>query len=269
MTTPPLAVAACVSPRRKQRLQDSLAADVRLRFYDSFAELRGAAANGLAPIVILDAHDRLGESAAATLTELGRPSMPHTLLLYASARDLRDGVMTGQVADIIIADVTDTPALLQALLHRVSMKFAAGRVVEALRDRLKGPLAMVAETAVRQPSCTSVESLAARIGVQRQTLAAWCRAQQSLRPEELLMWCRILLVSALLEETGFSISALAVFLEFPSAIALRNQLKRYTGLTGLQVRDAGLEAILARFDEARSATPRSGIPQPQGISVSG
>ena len=87
-----------------------------------------------------------------------------------------------------------------------------------------------------------------RVAQHRQTAAVWCRKERFLRPEELLIWSRLLLVAVLLEQTDLPAGTIAQDLDFPSAVSLRNQLKRYTGLTALEIRDAGLEAVLAVFD---------------------
>jgi AraC-like DNA-binding protein len=249
-----LTIAACVNDRRKQRLQDAVGAGVILLFFESFLEMRNDAEVALASIVILDAFDRHGESSASTFAGLTPSSSPQALILYASSAEISAGAVTAPLTDIILADSTDTPILLKALVTRSSMRFAADQVLESLRARLAGPVMRLAETAIRQPGCTTVSTLADRIGVHRQTLARWCRTHTSIPPEELLVWCRVLLVSALLEHTDYPISALADHLEFPSAIALRNQIKRYTGLTGLEVRAAGLRAVLSRFDGAMASS---------------
>ena len=80
------------------------------------------------------------------------------------------------------------------------------------------------------------------------------------------MWCRLLLVAAILDQTNYPVSSLAIDLEFPSVISLRNQLKRYTGLTGQEIRLAGFDTVLQRFDE-RIARARGGAASTTELRV--
>ena len=254
-------IAACVTQRRRLRLEQALAGVANLAFVDSFERLAGRITAERPRLVILDARDAFGWSVETTLNVL-EPFHGCAVLIYASSDEIASGALARcAVADVIIADITDSPALVRSLVIKAIMRLSADRVVMALNRRIAGPLAIVVETAVRFPACATVEAIAERIGVHRQTLALWCRSANHFHPEELLVWCRLLLVSALLETTGYSLQAMATTLGFPSVVALRNQLKRYTGLRAMEIRDAGLDAILARFDanerEHRGPPPSS------------
>lgn len=61
------------------------------------------------------------------------------------------------------------------------------------------------------------------------------------------MWCRLFLVSAMLELTSRTLESIATELDYASATALRNQLKNYTGMTSTQIRNSGLRAVVNVF----------------------
>jgi transcriptional regulator GlxA family with amidase domain len=65
------------------------------------------------------------------------------------------------------------------------------------------------------------------------------RAAAAPPPQELLAWCRLSVVAELLSTTPRTIESIALQLDFPSDTALRNMMKRYTGLRATDVRTRG------------------------------
>lgn len=244
-------VVACVAPHRRKRLEVALRGAADVTWHDSFADLIvGLVAGKEAVVAIVDAWDSQGRSAGVVATEIARVSSRTSVVLYATQDEVARGAITSPaITDLIVAGETDSPAMVQSIVLDVSKRRAADRVVAALRPRMSESLGAFAEWAVRYPQYNTVETLATQIGIHRQTAAVWCRKDRLLRPEELLMWSRLLLVAAILERTSFSVATLATELDFPSVIALRNQFKRYTGMTPLESRQAGFEAVLKRFDD--------------------
>lgn len=245
-------VLACVAPRRRKRLASSLEDAAILEFCETFAAI-GAALEDDEPcaLIILDTRDRDGMDASTAASEMAARCTVPPIVMYATHGELTNGALASpDISDLIIADETDAPVMIQWIVRRAIRRVAADRVVAALRSRINGAIGVFAETAVRYPACSTVEGLSEHLGIHRQTAGVWCRKERLLRPEELLIWCRTLLVAALLEQTGFSVGEIAVDLEFPSVVSLRNQLKRYTGMTALEIRDAGLDAVLRVFDAA-------------------
>jgi hypothetical protein len=72
-------------------------------------------------------------------------------------------------------------------------------------------------------------------------------------------WCRLLLVTRLLEEPGRTVESIALQLDYPSASALRNQVRRFLGMTLSEAAaQGGFAFALERFARAmgRRAPPR-------------
>jgi hypothetical protein len=65
-------------------------------------------------------------------------------------------------------------------------------------------------------------------------------------------------VAALLELTNRTLESIASELDYGSATALRNQVKRYTGLTATTIRSKGLVAVASLF-RGRIAQHRAGF----------
>ena len=269
MTSPRAAVyrprvAVCVDAARRRRLTDALGASFCIEIHESFQALEGALTTGAPPaMVVIGVHDERGSRVSTRVTGMaGRdnPALPR-VVLYASPDELRAGAMaTPGVSEVIIADETDRPEMLRVLARRSMMMNAVERVAATLRERLSGGVLAIAEAAVRNPGCHTVQALAARIGVHRQTLPMWCRGATPLSAEELIVWSRLLLLGAALEETGYSVATLAAELRFSSDVGLRNQVKRYTGVTTQEVRAAGFGWLLEEFDRARMRTARGVVP---------
>jgi transcriptional regulator GlxA family with amidase domain len=101
----------------------------------------------------------------------------------------------------------------------------------------------------RPDSLTSVESVAAALGVHRKTLVNRCAQSRCLQPAELIMWCRLALVGHFLERTGSTIEAIGLMLGFPSHTALRNVMKRYTDMRATEVRErGGLDTVVSALE---------------------
>ncbi|HVE77752.1 MAG TPA: helix-turn-helix domain-containing protein [Gemmatimonadaceae bacterium] len=77
-------------------------------------------------------------------------------------------------------------------------------------------------------------------------------------PSEIIGWARLLVAAHFIEDPMRRVDRVAVDLDFPSGSALRNMLKRYTGLQPREVREKGgmrcvLEAFRSRFGQGAQA----------------
>lgn len=249
-TKPRPILVGCLDTARRKRIESALSGVVRMHWHASFSELRQALATpASAAVVMVGARDRDGVTAGPIATDIARSSPRTAIIMYASHSEVVGGVIDSPAfTDLIIASETDSKVFVLDIVLNAVKRMGADHVSARLHERLPPALAVFADAAVRYPSCATVEALAERIGVHRQTAAVWCRKERFLRPEELLIWSRLLLVAVLLEQTDLPAGTIAQDLDFPSAVSLRNQLKRYTGLTALEIREAGLDAVLAVFD---------------------
>ena len=256
----PARVAACVAAHRGKRLTSSLTGVADVEFHETFDAMLAAMSPEEESVVVLAARDARGSAAAHAIPVIESRLARCPVILYVAAEELGGALASAGVADLILADETDRPEVIRSVVIGAIQRISADRVVSALKQRLSGAVAVFAETAVRYPSCTTVEAVADHLGVHRQTPPTWCRNHSHLRAEELLVWSRLLLVSAMLEQTERSVASLAVDFDFPSTVALRNQLKRYTGFTAQEIRAEGLKAVLTVFDdEIRGAGGRRSV----------
>ncbi|HYV98812.1 MAG TPA: AraC family transcriptional regulator, partial [Gemmatimonadaceae bacterium] len=104
----------------------------------------------------------------------------------------------------------------------------------------------------------SIEQAAAAVGIARRTLEKRLAALGYPPPETLIGWCRLLIAAQMLEDQGRSFDEVALELEFPSGMALRSMLKRYTGVSGRTARGGrGPVALVLRHLTAKLRTPQA------------
>jgi AraC-like DNA-binding protein len=93
-----------------------------------------------------------------------------------------------------------------------------------------------------------VEQVARALNIHRKTLVNHCSAEGFPPPGSVIAWCLLLLTAGLLATPGVTVERIAVQLNFPSATALRNMLKRYTGLRPSDLRaENALAELCAEF----------------------
>ncbi|HEY5550931.1 MAG TPA: helix-turn-helix domain-containing protein [Opitutaceae bacterium] len=104
----------------------------------------------------------------------------------------------------------------------------------------------------------TIEQAAAAVGVARRTLEKRLARLGYPAPETLIGWCRLLLAAHLLEEQGRTFDEVALELSFPSGMALRSMLKRYTGVSGREARTGeGPVALVLTHLTEQISTPQA------------
>jgi transcriptional regulator GlxA family with amidase domain len=104
----------------------------------------------------------------------------------------------------------------------------------------------------------TIEQAAAAVGVARRTLEKRLARLGYPAPETLIGWCRLLLAAHMLEEQGRTFDDVALELTFPSGMALRSMLKRYTGVTGRAAREGqGPVALVLTHLTEQISTPQA------------
>jgi AraC-like DNA-binding protein len=148
-------------------------------------------------------------------------------------------------------------AVLRGILRVADQARVAQLVLHQLGDRLPPRIRPLVEYCVTHPEdAHSVEEVASTLGLNRKTLVNRCRAEGFPAPRNIIAWCLLLLAAGLLATPNVTVEQIALQLNFPSATALRNMLKRRTGLrpSDLRARDA-LGEMCARFLAPIRLTP--------------
>lgn len=237
------------------RLRGALAGTADVTFVEAVGEVLQAlrADSSAIRAVLLEAHDASGRPAAGLARQVTRlfPAMP--VIGYCSLRseDSQDiiALSSAGVHELIFRHQDDHAVLLRGILQSAEQACTADLVMHHLGEALPPRMRPIIEYCLTNPEqAHSVDAVARALGVNRKTLVNHCRAAGFPPPGAVVAWCLILLTTGLLATPGVTVERVAIQLNFPSATALRNMLKRYTGLRPGDLRTANaLDELCARF----------------------
>jgi AraC-like DNA-binding protein len=235
----------------RTRLRGALAGTAEPHFVGSVAEVLQVlrADHGSIRVVLLEAHDAAGRPAAGLARQVTTlfPAMP--VVGYCSLRpeDSQDiiALSSAGVHELAFKQHDDHAVLLRTILLSAEKACVADLVLHELEGRLPVRIRPVVEYCLTNPEqAHSVDDVARALGVNRKTLANHCRAEGFPAPGAVVAWSLILLMAGLLASPGVTVERVAGQLNFSSATALRNLLKRYTGLRPAELRTPDAVATL-------------------------
>jgi AraC-like DNA-binding protein len=154
------------------------------------------------------------------------------------------------VTDVVTMDVDDGRPRLVELLGATERRGMATWVLTRLAAAgvPAGASAIVRTMLQYSHAPIPVCEIARALGVSRRTLLSRLDAAGLPNPSLLAAWCRVLSAGHLIASTGRAIEGIAAELDFPSGNALRNLIRRHTGLACAALRaGGGLERVLERF----------------------
>jgi AraC-like DNA-binding protein len=256
------------------RLKDAIRGAGQLRVARETSELFFRGDDGLrAPDVLVLAV--AGDSArdVVAITRELRVRCPRAALVAYSG-GVRDtpasigALAAAGVHQFVFTDVNDHGAVLRTILESARQQCAAEVVMAALRPLVPPPIHPLVEAALTRPLVViDVRSLADAIGVHRKTVFNRCAHAEFLNPVELLTWTRLALVAYLLEVTGITVEKISIETGYPSPTALRNMMKRYTGLRPTEIRaGGGLQVVVDRL-RVRLAPTSAGLSAESAVAA--
>ncbi len=243
-------------------------APAQLRVVTRVAELRDALdARAYALVVVepRDADDVSTEEAVRAL-RARHPDLP-VVGQVAYRRGMSPEILAlarAGIHELIVADVDDAAHVLRTTLARAARRSVAERVLADVLPLVPlAALPVLRYTLEHATDAPDVPALARALGVTRQTLAARLRAAGLPGPRTLSIWSRLLLAGELLAGEGRAVDHVALALDFASANAFRNLLRRYADLGPGDVRRDRGAALRAAFCDAiagRRPAPRETDP---------
>ena len=241
----------------------------RIGYCDTAADLapRVLAAPSVAAIVV-EPCDRVGASTAPLVGALRRDFPRIPVVAYCDHRRDRStdilALARAGVHELVFRGADDVrPALASALASAVRHCTATALVAELHAVVPASVLPVVAYCLDHAAEPLTVQSVARALGVHRKTLVYRFRLAQLPPPRTIIAWCRLLIAARMLADPGRTVEQVALDLDFPSGTALRNLMKRHTGLRAAELRALGGErCLLERFAQllARARLARPGIP---------
>ena len=227
------------------------------------ADIWTALAEGPARAVVVPAYGPDVPDIIATMRALRAryPSVPVLVYydpLYTNPRDLLALFQAG-AAEIIHSGTDDLRRLFTSVLASAGQRVAARRLLDALTPVLPPQTQHLMRFLLEEADAPmSIEEAATAVGLSRRTLERRLDALGYPAPETLIGWCRLLLAAHLLEDQARTFDEVALQLSFPSGMALRAMLKRYTGVTPRHARDGhGPVAIVLRELTKKLKTPQA------------
>jgi AraC-like DNA-binding protein/tetratricopeptide (TPR) repeat protein len=204
-------------------------------------------------VVIVEPRDAAGTPVSPLVRELrrGYPSISVLACCALSgdtSREILDMARAG-VHALLLRGIDDGRLATQAVLPSAQAiciaSVAMGELSPLLPPEVQPFVHFCLENAGRS---IRVEEAASALGVHRRTLVHRLAQAGLPAPSAIIGWCRLTLAARLLEDPDRRLEHIAVALDFPSASALRNMLRRYTALRPQEVRqNGGLTCVLDLF----------------------
>jgi AraC-like DNA-binding protein len=247
-------LALVTHPHDRARLHDAIPPTTDLLVVTAVAEVLATLRADRSRIraVVLDPRDAAGRPTAGLARQITQlfPTVPVIGYCEADAAHAHDIVALASAGvHELLFKCDDSAAAVRAILATAQQTCAADLVLARLHHHLPDRLRPLVEHALAHPEEShTVTQVARAMGIHRRTLVARSTLEGAPPPGTIIAWCLLLLAAALLAPPGITVGSVAMRLNFPSAAALRNMLKRHTGLRPRDLRgERGIDQLIARF----------------------
>ena len=245
----------------RARLVEALRHQGSVRFCDDAHELLAMLEHGLAAAAVVDKRDAQGDSTLAVVRRIrtayaGVPVVLYCTLTAEASRDVLEFARAG-VNDIVFRGLDDVRVALRAAIHAAVDHSAAEWTLAELEPLMPSNVSSIVRYCVENGRRNvGVEDVALALSVTRKTLVNRLKAAGYPSTSSLIAWGRLLRAARLLNDPGRSAEQVALLLGFANGSALRNMMKRYTGLTTTEVREnGGLRCVLRAFKSELALVP--------------
>jgi AraC-like DNA-binding protein len=193
--------------------------------------------------------------------------VPYTRFYGRPANDILRLAQLG-IRRVVSRDEDDSPPQLCIFLREAVAEGCSCRIAAELADVLSPELAaFLNHLAAGVNGARDPDTVARAYFCHPKTLRDRLRSAGLPPTNKLIIWGRLLRAACLLEESGRSVEAVALALDFPSSSALHKQLRRYTGLGTRDVAlPGGLGRVAAEF-RAHLRLPRQAAAAAAGGSA--
>jgi AraC-like DNA-binding protein len=253
-------VALVVGREERARVSESLRGRSAVRFVERIDELSTALDNETRQVVglLLEPHDGDQRSVVDFIRGVRhrRPGLP--VIGYCRVGHEHSAAILSLAAagvhELVFRGIDDSGVALRSVLRCAEQSCASEILLETLLPMLPASMHPFARYCLTFPqNAHTVAEVASALGVNRKTLVNYCARASLPAPATLLAWCRLLLASYFLVSTTRTVERIALQLDFPSDTALRNMIKRYTGLRATDLRGRGeMRVVFGKLEIAIS-----------------
>jgi AraC-like DNA-binding protein len=254
----PVVVALVLGSEERRRLCDAVRNRADIRFVERLDEMLSTLRTEEQPILALlvEPRDRDDRQVAGAVRSLRQrlPTLPiigYCRIGHEHSASIRELALAG-VHELVFRGVDDTGVLLRSVLSSAAHATVADAMLGELLPLIPAPLHPFIQFCLKSPQhAHSVGGVAGALGVNRKTLVNYCARAELPSPGKLLSWCRLLLAAHYLATTTRTVERIALQLDFASDTALRNMIKRYTGMRAQDLRHQdGASVVLAHLRQA-------------------
>jgi AraC-like DNA-binding protein len=254
----PVVVALVLGSEERRRLCDAVRNRADVRFVERLDEMLSALRTEEQPILALlvEPRDRDDRQVAGAVRSLRQrlPTLPiigYCRIGHEHSASIRELALAG-AHELVFRGVDDTGVLLRSVLSSAAHATVADAMLGELLPLIPAPLHPFIQFCLKSPQhAHSVGGVAGALGVNRKTLVNYCARAELPSPGKLLSWCRLLLAAHYLATTTRTVERIALQLDFASDTALRNMIKRYTGMRAQDLRHQdGASVVLAHLRQA-------------------
>jgi AraC-like DNA-binding protein len=257
----PVVVALVLGAEERRRICDALRNRAEVRFVERLDELLLTLRTEEQPLLALlvEPRDRDDRQVAGAVRALRQrlPTLPiigYCRIGHEHSASIRDLAAAG-VHELVFRGVDDTGVMLRSILASAAHATVAEAMLGELLPLTPAPLHPFIQFCLKSPQhAHSVGGVAAALGINRKTLVNYCARANLPSPGRLLSWCRLLLAAHYLATTTRTVERIAMQLDFACDTALRNMIKRYTGMRAHELRHRdGASIVVAHLTRALSA----------------
>jgi AraC-like DNA-binding protein len=254
----PVVVALVLGSEERRRLCDAVRNRADIRFVERLDEMLSTLRTEEQPILALlvEPRDRDERQVAGAVRSLRQrlPTLPiigYCRIGHEHSASIRELALAG-VHELVFRGVDDTGVLLRSVLSSAAHATVADAMLAELLPLIPAPLHPFIQFCLKSPQhAHSVGGVAGALGINRKTLVNYCARAELPSPGKLLSWCRQLLAAHYLATTTRTVERIALQLDFASDTALRNMIKRYTGMRAQDLRHQdGASVVLAHLRQA-------------------
>jgi len=183
------------------------------------------------------------------------PRVPTLAILIQGTSSYRGALRLGSVGitEMVEANPELERQALLAAFARCHADGVASRLWEDAAIEVPESMRLLLRSAIRlahRP--VTVVTLASVLGLHERTLRKYCEDRHLTSPQWIIGWARVLVAAHYLDEPARSLTSVAELLSYPSACALRNQLRRYVGVSPSALRASGALRTISIFLKAAS-----------------
>ena len=273
-TARPRIVALVIGRQERARLRGAVLHLATFDAVDTVAELQARLRDSLAPLmaVVVEPVDAHGASVSAAVREI-RSTFPTVAVIgyctpVASQSSAILALTQAGVHELLWRGADDSPAALLATLRSATALSVVTPILTVVEAHLPPDgMAILRYCLEHTRGGLTREDLAQAMGWSLQGLRRRCREGGLPLPGALVAWASLLVLAQLLRRGTSTVEQLAVQFGYPSATALRNKLRRYTGVRAQDIRyGEGLDCVFETFLAAAAAGAPAAGRDPDGDS---